>query len=262
MHLSLDRAGVSGAVPPLAVQADGDRQQAHALRLLRQMPLFDGVLTAAAETAFADATVLTRHAGTVLFEAGTPASTLYLVAVGRIRLAFNAGPDTAGSRLLGVLGRGDTIGLAALLRDDLYPVTAVVDDDALLVALPAACVQRLMVDHPAIAARLVGDMGAKLARFVRDIGGFTQRSARARVARLLHDLYRSIGESDDAGEIVFGEPKRTIASRLAMSPETLSRELHALAESGLIESRRTRFRVLDSAGLARVADDIVPSVAR
>jgi hypothetical protein len=30
-------------------------------------------------------------------------------------------------------------------------------------ALPAACVQRLMIDHPAIAARLVGDMGAKLA---------------------------------------------------------------------------------------------------
>jgi CRP-like cAMP-binding protein len=260
MHLSLDRAGTPVAAPPLAAQSVGDRQQAHAVRLLRLLPLFEGVLSTEAETAFADATVLTRDAGTVLFEVGMPAETLYVVAVGRIRLSFGGGPDTGGSRLLGVLGRGDTIGLAALLRGDLYPVTAVVVDDALLVSLPAACVQRLMVDHPMIAARLVGDMGAKLARFVRDIGGFTQGTARARVARLLLDLAR---EADEAGaEVAFIESKRAIASRLAMTPETLSRELHALVESGLIESRRTRFRVLDAAGLARAADEVVPAVAR
>lgn len=231
------------------------------MRLLRQLPLFEGVLPAEAETAFTDAAVLTRDPGTVLFEAGMPAETLYVVVVGRVRLSFG-GRDTGGSRLLGVLGSGDTIGLAALLRGELYPVTAVVVDDALLVALPVACVQRLMDEQPAIAARLVGDMGAKLARFVRDAGGFAQRSARARVARLLDDLHRSVGASADAGEISFGEPKRLIASRLAMTPETLSRELHALAESGLIESRRTRFRVLDAAGLARAAEDGGPAVAR
>lgn len=262
MHLSLDRAGLPGAAPPLAVQAAGDRQQAHAVRLLRQLPLFDGVLPATADAAFADATVLTCAAGTVLFEAGTPAETLYLVAIGRVRLTFGGAPDTGGSRQLGVLGRGDTIGQAALLKGDLYPVSAVVVDDALLVALPAACVQRLMVDHPAIAARLVGDMGVKLARYVRDIGGFSQRSARARVARLLSDLHRSAGQTTEAVDISFGEPKREIASRLAMTPETLSRELHALAESGCIESRRTRFRVLDAAGLARAADDTAPPPVR
>ena len=40
-----------------------------------------------------------------------------------------------------------------------------------------------------------------------------------------------------------------------MTPETLSRELHALAELGTIESRRTRFRVLDAAALANAAED-------
>ena len=112
----------------------------------------------------------------------------------------------------------------------------------------------MLARHPAIGARLVGDMGAKLARFVRDIGGFTQRTARARVARLLYDLHR---DAADGAEIAFGEPKRMIASRLAMTPETLSRELHALAAAGLIDSRRTRFRVLDEAGLARAAEDAV-----
>jgi CRP/FNR family transcriptional regulator, dissimilatory nitrate respiration regulator len=262
MHVSVDRAGIPGAAPGLAAQAVGERRQAHVMRLLRQLPLFEGVLPAEAETAFSDAAVLTCGPGTVLFEAGMPAETLYVVVVGRIRLSFGGGRDTGGSRLLGVLGSGDTIGLAALLRGELYAVTAVVVDDALLVALPVACVQRLMDEQPAIAARLVGDMGAKLARFVRDVGGFAQRSARARVARLLDDLHRSVGAGADAAEISFGEPKRLIASRLAMTPETLSRELHALAESGLIESRRTRFRVLDAAGLTRAAEDGGPALAR
>lgn len=250
MHLHLER-------PPPAVPQAGrtappaEPDLSRAAKLLCHLPLFDGVLDEAATAPIAGAVVRTAAAGTVLFEAGRPAETLYVVVEGRVRLTLGRGP---GARVLAVMGRGDTIGLAALLRGDLYPVTAVVADDAQLVGLPAATVQRLLAEHPTIGARLIGDMGAKLARFVRDLGGFTQRTARARVARLLCDLHR---EAAAGADIAFGEPKRLIASRLAMTPETLSRELHALAAAGLIDSRRTRFRVLDADGLARVAEDSV-----
>jgi CRP-like cAMP-binding protein len=250
MHVQLDRARPSLRRTPSSDEAPALR----ALRLLRPLPLFDGVLGEEAEPAFAEAVVVSAPAGTVLFEAGQPGSMLYVVVSGRIRLLLGQGPA---ARALAVMGRGDTIGLAALLRGDLYPVTAVTVDEALLVGLPSDTVQRLMVERPAIAARLVGDMGAKLARFVRDIGGFTQRTARARVARMLLDLYRAAGP--DEADLAYAEPKRTIASRLAMTPETLSRELHALSAQGLIDSRRTRFRVLDAAGLARAADDSAPA---
>jgi CRP-like cAMP-binding protein len=250
MHLDLERG--RAAAPPThragasAAESSGTR----AVRLLRHLPLFEGALAEGGEGPFADSTVGSAAAGTVLFDAGEPAAMLYVVVYGRVRLMLGRG---ASARVLAVMGRGDTIGLAALLRGDLYPVTAIVAEDALMVGLPASAVQRMMAEHPAVAARLVGDMGAKLARFVRDIGGFTQRSARARVARMLAELHRSSGTDDT--EIAFHEPKRAIASRLAMTPETLSRELHALAAQGLIESRRTRFRVLDADGLARAAED-------
>jgi len=220
------------------------------LRLLRPLALFDGV-TLDDERAFAGAAVRACSTGTVLFTAGEPADALYVAIHGRVRLVLGTDP---GGRALGVVGRGDTIGLAALLRGDLYPVTAVVIDDALLVALPAETVRRLLAEQPAIAVRLVGDMSAKLARFIRDIGGFSQRTARARVARLLCDLHRAAGP--EGAELAFGEPKRVLAARLAMTPETLSRELHALSAGGLIDSRRTRFRVLDAAALERLADDV------
>jgi CRP-like cAMP-binding protein len=257
MQLSLEGADARNRAEapteaPAAPAAEADR----AARLLGTLSLFEGALPLDAKAAFADATVLSRPAGTVLFEAGQPADMLYVIVFGKVRLMLGGGP---GSRVLAVLGRGDTIGLAALLRGDLYPVTAVVVDDAMLVGLPPSCVQRLMAEYPVVAARLVGDLGAKLARYVRDIGGFSQRSARARVARLLFDLHRgAASEAEREAGISFVEPKRTIASRLAMTPETFSRELHALADQGLIESRRTRFRVLDEAGLERSADDALP----
>lgn len=222
-----------------------------ATRLLARLPLFEGVLTERDVEALEGAQVLDLPAGTPVFQAGTPAHTLYVVVLGRIRLTL--GTD-ASMRDLGHMGRGDTIGLAALLRGDLYPVNAEVAEDAVLVALPAAALRRILAEQPRMGARLVGDMGAKLARFVREIGGFTQRSARARVARLLCDLYREAGVQAEVG---FGEAKRLLASRLAMTPETLSRELHALAEAGLIESRRTRFRVLDFDRLNQAAQDAV-----
>jgi CRP-like cAMP-binding protein len=252
MHLDLDRAGraAPNARPP---QPDGAPAARRIARLLRHLPLFDGAVDEACDRAFLGATLVSVPAGTMLFEAGEPASALYVVLGGRVRLLLDCGGIV---RVLSVLGRGDTVGMAALLRGDLYPVSAEVAADAELVAIPAATVHRLIAEHPAIAARLVGDLGARLARFVRDIGGFTQRSARARVARMLLDLRRET--PGDTAELSYDEPKRAIASRLAMTPETLSRELAALAAMGLIESRRTRVRVLDGDGLARAAADGLP----
>jgi CRP-like cAMP-binding protein len=252
MHARLDRGRIAAPAPKTA-PVPGESNGRRATRLLRQLPLFEGVLSESTEAPFDPAQVMTAATGTVLFEAGQPAAVVYVIVCGQVRLLLGEGPL---ARVLAVMGRGDTIGLAALLREDRYPVTAVVAQDALLVGLPEAALRRMMSEHPGIAARLVGDMGAKLARFVRDVGGFTQRSARARVARLLQDLHRT--GVTEAGEVAYTEPKRVIALRLAMTPETLSRELHVLAAQGLIESRRTWFRVLDVAGLARAADDRAP----
>ncbi|MFN7643739.1 MAG: Crp/Fnr family transcriptional regulator [Burkholderiales bacterium] len=251
MHVHQDRPPVAVAAP-LDAALPGEPPARRAARLLSGLPLFDGVPEAAFEAPLDGASVLSVPIGTVLFRAGEPAEVLYVVVDGRVRLTLGR-PPTA--RLLATLGRGDTIGLAALLRSDVYPVNASVVEAALLVGLPAGAIRHAIDAHPLFAARLIGDMGAKLARFVRDIGGFTQRTARSRVARLLCDLHRDAPQG--CTEIVFDEPKRLIASRLAMTPETLSRELHTLAAQGLIDSRRTRFMVLDAAALAEAAEDAV-----
>jgi CRP-like cAMP-binding protein len=246
MHLHPDRlpAGPSTGRPP------GEPGGRRVHRLLRSLPLFDGLLGPDDEALFDDAGVVSLAAGAVVFEAGQPAQTLYVIVQGRVRL--QVGPGVA-MRTVAMLERGETVGLAALLPDDLYTLTAAAADEVLLVGLPGATIRRTIERHPVVAVRLIAEMGAKLARIIRELGGAPPRTARARVARMLLELNRTT--VDDGSELAYDEPKRVIAARLAMTPETLSRELNALAALGLIESRRTRVRVLDATGLARAAAD-------
>ena len=247
MHLHRDRL----PVVPSAGRPPGEPAGRRVHRLLRPLPLFDGVLGHDDEGPFDDGFVVSQAAGTAVFEAGQPARALYVIVQGRVHLQVGSG---AAIRTVATLERGDSVGLAALLLDDLYPLTATAADDALLVGLPTETIRRTIERHPVVAARLIGDMGAKLARIIRELGGAARRTARARVARMLLELNRTL--TDDGADLCYDEPKRKIAARLAMTPETLSRELNALAAQGLIESRRTRVRVLDAPGLARAAADI------
>jgi CRP/FNR family transcriptional regulator, dissimilatory nitrate respiration regulator len=239
--------GIAGlAALPAQSGAERARCTTYGGQLISQLPLFQGVAPAELDGVCGDASVLRVPAGATVFVAGEPADGLYVVVLGRVRLNLGSG---ANSRVIAVMERGDCIGLAVLLQRGTYPVTATAAEDSLLVRVPATTVQRVMAEVPALASRLIGDMASKLAGFVKDIGGYTQRSARARVASLLLDMRRDTPQ--DVAEVAFREPKRLVASRLAMTPETLSRELGGLAAEGAIESHRNRFRLLDRAALER-----------
>ena len=65
-------------------------------------------------------------------------------------------------------------------------------------------------------------------------------------------LYQS--QEDDSGVVTLDVPKRLIASKLGIQPETFSRILHRLIESGMISVQRRRIEILDSQGLAAYQD--------
>ena len=67
-----------------------------------------------------------------------------------------------------------------------------------------------------------------------------------------------------SGSVTFVLPasKHVIASRLNLTPETLSRILHGLSESGLIAVKGKRIAVLDMARLSRFDDPLCPPCAK
>src|SRR5690606_7953587 len=57
-------------------------------------------------------------------------------------------------------------------------------------------------------------------------------------------------QEGESGVVTLDVPKRLIASKLGSQPETFSRILHRLIDSGMIAVQRRRIEILDSKGLA------------
>lgn len=75
---------------------------------------------------------------------------------------------------------------------------------------------------------------------------------------------RRVSGNTESSRVAFELPasKHVIASRLNLTPETLSRILHGLSESGLITVNGKQITVLDVASLSRFDDTVRPPWAK
>jgi CRP-like cAMP-binding protein len=92
-------------------------------------------------------TVRRAPAGEVLVREGAEAGSLFLVRSGVIAI-------TRGAKRLGTVGAGDVLGQMALVHDGHRSASAIVEEDAELVVVPASFVRRLMEERPALQAAL------------------------------------------------------------------------------------------------------------
>ncbi|MHB0704315.1 Transcription regulator, crp family (plasmid) [Roseomonas mucosa] len=84
---------------------------------------------------------------------------------------------------------------------------------------------------------------------MEQIGDLKLRSAEQRLARF---LARRVSEESGAGSAALPEQRSAIAARLGMTPETMSRALHALTAKRLIRVTSRRADVIDRDRLLQV----------
>ena len=80
--------------------------------------------------------------------------------------------------------------------------------------------------------RLMADMSQRLKHLITEIEVLSLQNAAYRLANFLWKRWESERPAD--GFIELRVPKGVIASRLSVTPETLSRTLHGFTEQGLI----------------------------
>jgi glutaminase len=85
----------------------------------------------------------TAAAGEVLVREGAEAGSLFLIRSGVVIV-------TRGGKRLGRLGGGSVLGEMALLRDGHRSASAIVEQEARLVVVPASAVRRLMEERPSL----------------------------------------------------------------------------------------------------------------
>lgn len=187
--------------------------------------------------------------GTSLFHQGDPVQHFYVLVSGQIKL--HRITSDGQEKLIEVIRPGDAFAEALLFNGvSVYPLSATALKDSLLLSVQNAQYLRLLTEQPKLCLPLLASLSIRLHQRLNEIDNLTSSNAHHRVVRFLFQEQRG-----DSGVVNLDVPKRLIASKLGIQPETFSRILHRLIKAGLIAVERRRIEILDARNLAAYLDE-------
>ncbi|AZC51205.1 Crp/Fnr family transcriptional regulator [Pseudomonas chlororaphis] len=181
--------------------------------------------------------------GTLMHQ-GDPAKRFFLLVSGQVKLYRISGEGQ--ENLVEIIQPGQTFAEALLFSQArFYPVNASALKDSVLISIDGNHYRHALEDQPQVCLAILASMSVHLHQRLKDIDTLTLGSASRRVVSFL------LQERDPrSGEVVLQVSKRLVASKLGIQPETFSRILHRLVDSGLIAMERRTILILGAEELA------------
>lgn len=209
--------------------------------IIGRLPLFQELMPDQVADIVAGSREQQLDKGELLFQKGDAAQGFYVVIKGQIKLAF---PSVHGNdKVVEILGPGQSFGEALMFMDRAYPVFAEAVTDAVLLQIPRRPINELLDRDATFARAMLAGLAKRLHSLVQDVEAYSVRSS---AQRLIGYLLRHSDDVDSGPvELELPTTKSVIASRLNVTPETLSRVFHELKESGLIEIRGRHVTIRD-----------------
>ncbi len=181
----------------------------------------------------------------VLFQRGDPPRGFYFVVSGQIKLALSS--SQGNEKVVEIISPQQSFGEAVMFMNRPYPVFAEALLDTQLLHVGHNAIAELLGHDIDFAQRLLAAMSIRLHTLIRDVETYSLRSSTQRVIGYLLQL----ADGDEPCDVSLPTSKQVIASRLNLTPETLSRILHDLAEVGLITVSGRRIVLHDPKRLSR-----------
>ncbi|HTX33175.1 MAG TPA: Crp/Fnr family transcriptional regulator [Solirubrobacteraceae bacterium] len=218
--------------------------------LLREVPLFSGLVEEELRAVAAVASVDRFEADQVVFREGEASSTCYVIRSGHA-CALREHPD---GRVITLarFGPGDIFGELAMLDTQRRSATVQAVDELEVIAILGPDMQRLLGDHPEIAVKLIVALGGKLRETNERVAGLSFQTVQSRVARVLSQLVHA-ARTEGAGDhdVLITSTQAELARLAGSSRESASRFLAVLERAGIISQGRGRLTVHDPAALER-----------
>lgn len=171
-------------------------------------------------------------AGELLIRQGQPAERFFLVLQGRVKL-YRISADGQ-EKVVEIIQAGQTFAEAVMfMQRSEYPVCAETLEAVQLVSFPNRLMLTLLQESPQACLHLLGHMSMRLHQRLGELETLTLQNATQRFA--LYLIQQLDDRSQETVDIELPLPKRLIAARLSMQPETLSRIMARLNQDGLIE---------------------------
>ena len=198
---------------------------------IRRHYLFSGLEESAFDELTTSITVETFEKGATLFHRGDEAKHFYLVESGQIELSLISADGQ--KKVVEVVSHDRTFAEAVLfMRETKYPVTAEALSNSTVLRIPNQSYLDLLCDNPNACMRLLSDVSRHLHARVREIERLTIQNARSRLSSYLID--HIVESNDDEATVRLDLPRHIIASRLSITPETLSRLFRVMSDDGIL----------------------------
>jgi len=195
--------------------------------LVRELPLFREMAPAHRETLMR-AALLQKFPGHVtLIQEGENSDFLHVLVDGAVELfATWEGRETT----LDILRPVTTFILAAVVRDEVHLMSARTLTASRILMIPAETVREIFGRDASFARAVVDELAERFRGMVRILKDHKLRTGTERLANWILQEDCRQGSS---GRVVLAHDKRTLSSRLGMTPENLSRNLASLSAYGV-----------------------------
>ena len=190
-----------------------------------------------------------RPAGTVIQLEGDEADAMYIVIVGRVKIA-RVGLNGR-EQVLNVIGAGGHFNTVPMFDGGSCPANAEALTPVELIALPREALRQVVEAHPSLALALLGEFTGRLRHLVNLVDNLALHTVQGRVA----DLLLLQAEAAERGEQVHPLTQAEMASRIGTVREMVSRTLKGFETQGLIRLDRGTITLLDRKGLAELREE-------
>lgn len=176
---------------------------------------------------------------TCVINQGDAPKGVYVLVYGQVKIGFDR--KDGNEKTLAILGQNKCFGLSEMLLDRTHLAFVKTTADSMLLHTSRDKVLDVAKNNFAFAQELMVCVGRQLYTLVRDIESYSLQTAKQRLAGYL--LRQSQYQTAECIELVAS--KTLVASRLSLTPETLSRLLHDFSAEGLISVSGRKIKILD-----------------
>ncbi len=218
--------------------------------------LFQGLNAAHLQQVMRSARQRAIQQGAFFFHQGDPATALYLLIQGRVRMA-QVTPE--GQQLiLRIVGPGEICGWVAALGGGAYPAAAQALEASVVMEWAGDDMARLMEEVPRIALNALHLLAGRYKEMQDRYRELATERVERRVARALLRLLRQTGRKVEGGVLIdFPLTREDLAELTGTTLYTVSRILSGWEKQGLVKTDRQRILIHIPHQLVVIAEDLV-----
>lgn len=206
---------------------------------LKRLPLFSDFAASELDELARQTTELHVERGTPIFHRGDACCGFHIVIYGQVKLGFLSAQG--GEKIVEIVGPGFSFGEALMFMEKPYILSATALADSMLLHISKEAVFNELERNPAFARRMLAGMSRRLHGLISDVESYSLRSGSQRiVGYLLKDE-----PAADGARVTLTVSKKSLASRLNLTPEYFSRVLRDLTELNMISVQGREITIHD-----------------